>query len=68
MITLDVAREHLKDGSDCIAEAMKSVKRVQKNFPSTNEKITLIEDHLKTARTLLQETQDALVSDLSPKS
>lgn len=52
-MTVDVAKEHIKDGSDCIAEAMRTIKRVKKNFPQSDEQLTKVEAHLKLAQNIL---------------
>lgn len=52
-MTPDVAREHIKDGADCISEAMKTIKRVKKSFPASDAQLTKVEAHLKLAKDLL---------------
>lgn len=45
-----VAGEHIKDGADCISEAIKNLKRVQKSYPKFVEKLQPFQATLESAR------------------
>lgn len=64
-MTIDVAKEHIKDGSDCITEAMKTLKRVKKHFPRSGEQILKAEAHLQLAQKILN-ADDVIVAEPNP--
>ncbi|WP_194725568.1 hypothetical protein [Noviherbaspirillum malthae] len=53
-MTSMVAREHLRDGADCIADCIKSLKRVQKQFEPLRPQIVAEIDRLETIQSALR--------------
>jgi hypothetical protein len=53
-MTSQVAREHLRDGADCIADCIKSLKRVQKQFEPLGPQIVAELDRLETIQISLR--------------
>lgn len=52
---ISVASEHIKDGTDCLSEAIKNIKRVQKAFPEHVNTLHGIQTSLETTRSDLVE-------------
>jgi len=44
------AEEHLRDGQDCIQECVKTLQRVQKNFPHVSAELAQYIEALGTVR------------------
>jgi lipoate synthase len=53
-MTSQVAREHLRDGADCIADCIKSLKRVQKQFEPLGPQIVAELNRLEAIQTALR--------------
>lgn len=53
-MTSMVALEHLRDGADCIADCIKSLKRVQKQFEPLGPQIVAELDRLETIQSSLR--------------
>lgn len=55
-MSIAVAKEHVDDGVDCINDAMKVLKRLKKNFPSTVTSLTEAEVLLMEARSKIKDS------------
>lgn len=49
-MNVTVASEHIRDGMDCISEAMKTLKRVQKAYPKFAETLVSVQNALENSR------------------
>lgn len=52
-IGVDIAKEHLTDSQDNIAEALKTIHRVLKSYPGLEQELATATVHLKSARDLM---------------
>lgn len=52
-IDISVAKEHLTDSQDNIAEALKTIHRVLKSYPILEQELVTATSHLKSARELM---------------
>jgi hypothetical protein len=50
---VSVASEHIKDGTDCISEGIKNLKRVQKAYPNYADQLLRIQNELEASRSAL---------------
>lgn len=53
-IGISVAKEHLLDAQDNLAEAIKTIRRVGKNFPDLESELSQATSHLHLAKDLMQ--------------
>lgn len=66
-MTPQLAREHLRDGADCIADCIKSLKRVQKQFEPLAPQIVAELARLEIVHVSLRELAvQAAATDLEP--
>jgi len=59
-IGADVAQEHLADGQDNIAEAVKTIKRVLKSFPDLEPELAQATAQLDAAKTSMRQAAKRL--------
>lgn len=52
-ISVHIAKEHLTDSQDNIAEALKTIHRVLKSYPVLEQELAKATTHLKLARDLM---------------
>lgn len=53
-ISINVAKEHLLDAQDNLVEAIKTIRRVGKNFPDLESELSQATTHLNLAKELMQ--------------
>ena len=53
-ISISVAKEHLSDAQDNLVEAIKTIRRVGKNFPDLESELSQATTHLNLAKELMQ--------------
>lgn len=66
-MSIDVAKEHIKDGADCIKEAIRSLRRVRKNYPASAQTLEQAETHLAEAESLLRNPDQVIPAEASVK-
>ena len=53
-ISISVAKEHLSDAQDNLVEAIKTIRRVGKNFPALESELSQATVHLNLAKEMMQ--------------
>ncbi len=61
-ISIDVAAEHLRDGEDNIKECLKTIRRVQKNFPSLGPELDVAVTQLNSAKATICDASKRLAA------
>ena len=59
-MTIEAAKEHAKDGSDCMAEGERTIKKLIRSFPQLAQPLDIAVEHMKGARASIKVAQDSL--------